>query len=384
MDNYNKRGEYMIDFNKLGLGTISKPIDPRDIFMGLTEKDEKFQYPRDVQGEVWKQWFETRNNQDNIIKMNTGSGKTVVALMILQSCLNEGFGPALYVVPDAYLVSQVIKQAELLGIKVTDTERDYDYQRKKAILIINIQKLINGKSIFGMRECDNYPIGSVIIDDIHACMLTIQEQFSITIPRDDVYFELIKLFHKSLNEQAEGRLLDLITGRNIYENLLVPFWEWQDKEKDVYKILAKNAELGYLKFNFDLIKEVLKLSHCYISYNKIQIIPNSIPIHKIESFEDAKRRIYLSATLPDDSPFATLLGVDFDKVNKIISPEKANDIGERLILTPKIINKDILDEDVRYKLVEMSKDYNVVVIVPSFSAAQYWSLLGLWFYLKTI
>lgn len=86
----------MIDFTQLGLNTFQKQINPRDIFMGLTNKTEKYQYPRDVQGEVWKQWFEQRNNRDTIIKMNTGSGKTVVALMILQSCLNEGIGPAKY------------------------------------------------------------------------------------------------------------------------------------------------------------------------------------------------------------------------------------------------------------------------------------------------
>lgn len=67
----------------------------------------KQNYVRDVQGEVWKQWFEKRNEKDTIIKMNTGSGKTVVALMILQSCLNEGVGPAMYVVPDKYLVTVV-------------------------------------------------------------------------------------------------------------------------------------------------------------------------------------------------------------------------------------------------------------------------------------
>lgn len=97
----------MIDFTQLGLNTFQKQINPRDIFMGLTNKTEKYQYPRDVQGEVWKQWFEQRNNRDTIIKMNTGSGKTVVALMILQSCLNEGIGSAMYVVPDKYLVEQV-------------------------------------------------------------------------------------------------------------------------------------------------------------------------------------------------------------------------------------------------------------------------------------
>lgn len=44
--------------------------------------------------------------------MNTGSGKTVAGLMILQSCLNEEKGPAVYVVPDNYLVAQVCEEAK--------------------------------------------------------------------------------------------------------------------------------------------------------------------------------------------------------------------------------------------------------------------------------
>lgn len=160
-----------IDFTQLGINTIQKQVNPRDIFMALTGKDNAYQFPRDVQGEVWKQWFEVRNNKDTIIKMNTGSGKTLVALLILQSCLNEGVGPALYVVPDRYLVEQVISQAKALGIKVTDNESDLDYQRKKAILVIGIQKLVNGKSVFGLRQENNYSIGSVVIDDMHAYLV---------------------------------------------------------------------------------------------------------------------------------------------------------------------------------------------------------------------
>lgn len=44
----------MIDFTQLGMSTNQKQINPRDIFMGLTKKTDKYQYPRDVQGEVWK------------------------------------------------------------------------------------------------------------------------------------------------------------------------------------------------------------------------------------------------------------------------------------------------------------------------------------------
>lgn len=249
----------MIDFTQLGISSLQKQINPRDIFMGLSNKSKKYQYPRDVQGEVWKQWFEQRNDRDTIIKMNTGSGKTVVALMILQSCLNEGVGPAMYVVPDKYLVEQVIGQARELGIKIVDSETDLDYQRKRAILITTIQKLVNGKSVFGLREENNYSIGSVIIDDMHACIGSIQEQFSITIPSgDSLYKQVVGLFYDVMNVQAEGRFADIVENRNVFDNMLVPFWSWQDKYQEIYRLLCENRENAHIKFKLDLVKDCLR------------------------------------------------------------------------------------------------------------------------------
>lgn len=367
----------MIDFSQLGMNSNQKPINPRDIFMRLSQKTAKYQYPRDVQGEVWKQWFEQRNNKDTIIKMNTGSGKTIVALMILQSCLNEGVGPALYVVPDKYLVKQVIEQASELGIKVVDSETDLDYQRKKAILVTNIQKLVNGKSVFGLREENNYTIGSIIIDDMHACVGTIQEQFMVVIPKENSMYEAItKLFYEVMNMQAEGRFADIVEERNIFDNMLVPFWSWQDKSKEVYKILSENSETECLQFKWNLIKDSLKLSHCYISTKGISIVPNCTPMYKIKSFDDAKRRIYMSATIPDDSPFMTVMGIDLKEDMHVISPEKANDIGERLIIVPKIINKELTEIEVRDALIQKAQSHNVIVLVPSFAMARYWEERG--------
>lgn len=367
----------MIDFSQLGMNSNQNSINPRDIFMKLSKKTAKYQYPRDVQGEVWKQWFEQRNNKDTIIKMNTGSGKTVVALMILQSCLNEGVGPAMYVVPDKYLVKQVLEQAGELGIKVVDSETDLDYQRKKAILVINIQKLVNGKSVFGLREENNYAIGSIIIDDMHACVGTIQEQFMVVIPKENAMYDAItKLFYDVMNRQAEGRFADIIDERNVFDNMLVPFWSWQDKSKEVYEILSENSETEALQFKWNLIKDSLKLSHCYISAKGISIVPNCTPMHKIKSFDDAKRRIYMSATLPDDSPFMTVMGIELKEDMHVISPEKANDIGERLIIVPKIINKELTEIEIRDALIRKAKSYNVIVLVPSFVMARYWEERG--------
>ena len=102
--------------SKLNSNSKVKSIEPREIFMTLPAKAPGYGYPRDVQSEVWKKWFELRNQKNVILKMNTGSGKTVVGLVMLQSCLNEDKGPAIYVVPDNYLVKQVIEEAKKLGI----------------------------------------------------------------------------------------------------------------------------------------------------------------------------------------------------------------------------------------------------------------------------
>ena len=111
-----------IDLGKINSGNTSNTaLHPREIFTALPSKKEgKFEYPRDVQTQVWDHWFSRRNEKDLVAKMNTGSGKTVVGLLILKSCLNEGKGPAVYVVPDNYLIKQVASEAKDLGIEVTD------------------------------------------------------------------------------------------------------------------------------------------------------------------------------------------------------------------------------------------------------------------------
>ena len=72
----------MVDFNKLASDDESPaPIRPSEIFHSLPRTSGKFDYLRDVQGDVLKEWFRRRKQQDTIVKMNTGSGKTPVGLL---------------------------------------------------------------------------------------------------------------------------------------------------------------------------------------------------------------------------------------------------------------------------------------------------------------
>lgn len=352
-------------------------IDPREIFMALPQRDKKYEYPRDVQAEVWKKWFDGRDSKNNIIKMNTGSGKTVVGLIILQSCLNEGKGPAVYVVPDKYLVSQVCSEAKKLGIAVTDSKDNYAYTEKKAILVTTIFSLVNGRSVFGMRPFNNYPIGSILIDDVHACLDTITNQFSLRIPSNhELYTKIITLFESDWKAYNQTSYSDIVEIKDCTKMADIPFWIWQEKQSDIYKLLSaynnEKEENRDIFFSLPLLGDCLRTCDCFITKNEIEIIPEGISIGKISSFAQAQRRIFMSATLSDDSIFVSAIGLRTEDFPSIITPENANDIGDRLILFPRHLNNSITNEEIRSKVYSISQSNNVMVIVPSFEKAAFW------------
>lgn len=369
----------MIDLlSKLSSTSQNKPIEPREIFMSLPTKDKQYEYPRDVQSEVWKKWFEKRDQKNTIIKMNTGSGKTVVGLTILQSCLNEEKGPAVYVVPDNYLVSQVCNEASRLGISVATNVNDYNYNENKAILVIPIQKLVNGKSVFGMRSSNtNYPIGSIVLDDVHACMDTITSQFSLHISyKHELYNKIISLFSDTWKAYDKNSYIDIVEMQDPQRNFLLPFWIWQDKQDEVYSLVRQydndEEENQFIFFSLPLLSDCLSSCNCMITTHFVEITPKGIPISKIKSFENATRRIFMSATLADDSVFVSAIGLKENSITDIITPDKANDIGDRLILFPQHLNNNITDTEIKEKIIRLSEQYNIVVIVPSKERGRFW------------
>jgi replicative superfamily II helicase len=340
-----------------------------------------------VQTEVWKQWFDNRNKKNSIIKMNTGSGKTVVGLTILQSCLNEGKGPAVYIVPDNYLVEQVCLDAEKLGINVVRDkfneqgdciergEDNYLFVNKKAIFVTNIHKLVNGKSVFGMRQNGNLKIGSIIIDDVHACMDTIEQQYAVKIERNHpAYFKIIERFGQYQEVSNSQTFYDIKENIDRDNNRLIEFWVWQNCCEEIRRLIMeyRKEDDTITKFNLPLLTDNWETCNCVISAQKIEITPKFIPISKISSFNEAERRIFMSATLADDSVFVSTMGLKQKDISNIITPEKANDIGERLILFPKHLNPQINDDEIKQQLINLARNYNVVVIIPSFERLNFW------------
>lgn len=364
----------MLDFDALG-GTSDGTagiIEPRQIFTTL-ERHLRFKFPSANQGEVLDKWFEKRERADNTIKMNTGSGKMLVGLLALQSCLNEKVGPAAYIAPDNYLVSQVLQEAQSLGISATQDANHAGFQSGSAILVANIDKLINGRSVFGVGAAGaRIPLGSIVIDDAHACLDAVADQFSIDLPVGHAaYSELWKLFGDDLKKYSYVGWLEL--DRSDVQSLMaVPFWVWQDNSAKVMEILDANRDTQELKFSWPLLKGVIPLCVCVFGANGLQIKPRCMPISQIPAFARAKRRIYMTATLADDGVLITHLDANPAAIADPIKPKGAGEIGDRMIVAPQEINPEITDEEVRTLAKAISANHNVVVLVPSFARAKFW------------
>lgn len=93
----------------------------------------------------------------------------------------------------------------------------------------------------------------------------------------------------------------------------------------------------------------------------------------MSAFNNAKRRIFISATLKDDGKLINSFNLDKNHIDKIITPSQALDIGNRMILFPQAINPRITDDDLKQYLKKVSLDKRIVVIVPSNRRAEYWN-----------
>lgn len=364
-----------LDFGQLSGGSSSDSvIVPREIFSVLPKKNRKYTYLRDVQAEVLSQWFDRRNDANITLKMNTGSGKTVVGLLILKSCLNENKGPAAYIAPTPYLVQQVITEAQGLGIDVTEDPRSTVYARGKAILVANIYKLINGQSVFGVGdEGVRIPIGSLLLDDAHACLDTAEDQVTLKVKSPHaVYTELLALFLADLKQQSLAAALDVEEG-DPNKNMLVPFWSWKDKQSDVNRILHSHRNDEDLRFKWPLLCEHLHLCSCVFGGGDVEIAPPCVPIGMIPSFGETTRRIFMSATVSDDSVLMSHFNVPSSSLSKAVCPLNANDIGDRMILIPQELNSTLTDMELKGLCSNLAKKWNVVVVVPSGYRARFWS-----------
>ncbi|MEB3216016.1 MAG: DEAD/DEAH box helicase family protein [Nostocales cyanobacterium 94392] len=372
----------MVDFKKrLGSKSIAKKVNPIEIYDELDRKSETGPL-RPVQKEILTEWWQNRrDDKDLVLKLHTGQGKTLIGLLMLQSKLNENKGPCLYVCPNDYLVEQTCQEADKFGIGyVTFGKDNYlpdEFINSEKILITYVQKVFNGKSIFGIGG-KYEKVSTIILDDSHACIEDISECFKIKLNnKHELYKKLLNLFEEDLREQGGGSFLEIKDGE--YNTFLpVPYWSWQENKTEVTQALLEYVSDNNIKFAWNLIKDNVENCQCFVSGQRLEISPFVSLIHKFGTFSKAEHRILMSATTQNDSFFIKGLGLNINAVKNPLFSNNEKWSGEKMILIPSLINEHLERVAIinRFAKPQPSHTVGVVAITPSYKKSYMYEQLG--------
>lgn len=269
-----------------------KLVDPIKIFDKLT-KEEGYGYLRGNQVDFLEKWSNKRKEENIVGILNTGAGKTLIGLLMLMSKMNELGEPVIYLCPDNQLVGQVVDQAKNYGIQTVKIGIDniipMEFINSEAILVTTFEKLFNGKSIFGIAGLGNreiQKIGCILIDDAHSCIKKAKKQATIIIDREKEEYEVIlNLFKDEMNRQSQGKFISI--SENIEESVVqrIPYWIWKENINKIQKIINEMNKKGDAEviFAYNLIIDILDKCQCFISGNKIEIVPWKVPLNLIPS-----------------------------------------------------------------------------------------------------
>lgn len=369
-----KGGIKLVDFKRrMSDQRKTVRIDPIEIYDHLDRSSDVGEL-RSVQSEILEKWNSLyRDNKDTILKLHTGQGKTIIGLLMLQSYINEKQEPCVYLCPNNHLVAQTCEQAKRFGIPYVTAPDDLpnEFLEGKKILITSVQKMFHGYSKFGLDR-KFVKLKAVVLDDAHLCIEIIKNAFKISVKSDHgLYEDLKSIFTTSLKNQGIGTFSD-IEGNSYDSILAVPYWEWQEKHDEVTKLVSQYSTDDEIKYKWPLVKNCLKYCSCVMSGTGLEIFLEKPNLKHFGSFHNASSRIFMSATLSDDSVFVRDLDVIRDAVEKPLCINNEKWSGEKLVLMPQSIHSSLNREKLINWLTNLNQNFGIAVLTPSFRVSSDW------------
>lgn len=345
-----------------------RQTDPEKIFESLTLRGgvENIWGP---QAAALRQWHARRQGPRSVLEMNTGGGKTLIALLIAQSMVNETNGNVLYVCPTIQLIEQTRLQAKACGLETAayfgGTWYDQDvFREARGPCVTNYAALCNGKSIF-RRES----LAAMILDDAHVATPSIRSCFTLKFPAGAPLFdEVITLFRGHLEKAGQSQQLAALLGGDPMPLLFIPAFELNRKWQQLTKILVDGgiAEERSTLFAWEHLMDRIDRCCVLISASRIEIAPVVSPLNSLPQLAQCPRVIYMTATLPSAAQFARTFG---PQAPHVIRPGGKSGEAQRLL----IFAPGDTDEEQRGWIRTILRDHKACIITASGSRAAHWS-----------
>lgn len=327
-------------FKKLSKGSASLDT-PESLLHDLRTK--KIKGPLAHQADMWRLYNtkETLDAKDVALQLPTGSGKTLVGLIIAEWRRRKFNEKVIYLCPTNQLVNQVVEQAkDKYGLSVSgftgavlgySNEDKSDYRLANKVAVTTYSALFNTNPFFKDPDV-------IIFDDAHASDNYISKYWSLEISKHDykAVFESVSLI---LKEHISSINYSKLTGEadsnssSWVDKLPTPtLCEIADELSSLFDEVSKDTGL---KYSWSVIKDHLTSCHLYYSKDNILIRPLISPTNTHGPFFNAKQRIYMSATLGKGGDLERIVGRKKIRTLPIPSGWDQQGIGRRFFLFPE-------------------------------------------------
>lgn len=369
----------MVDFKKLVPKKSGKrPTDPLVLFKSLDRKASHISL-REPQTEALRALHHRRAERDHVVKMPTGTGKSAVGLLYLLSQMLETGRPVVYLCPTVQLVDQVLVEATRIGIEAAGYpagERWPDQRclAGEALIVCTYDKLFNAKSTFDRSELRILP-AALVLDDSHSGVEEVRDAFTLSCTAPESYEALLSVVEPIARAYSSIDWDDVRSGRPDVV-MEIPYWSWRSIVDEVRKALDRFSETEEFLFTWPYLRDALRWCRCVLSAGSVEIAPLVPLVERVRAFTQTDHRLFMSATLTDDSVLVRELGCAVEAAMKAIVPTSEAGLGERMVLAPFLLSPS-LDRPWTIRWCKsISVRYNVVVLCSSEKQARDWAALG--------
>jgi Rad3-related DNA helicase len=316
------------------------PESPALLFRDL-RKDASIKFLWGHQEKLLDQYKASHLDTPNLaIELPTGSGKTLVGLLIGEYRRRVRGERVLFLCPNRQLCAQVEAQARKYGVPVSllvGKQKDYDpaafarYQEAKAIAISTYSGLFNTNPRIDDPEL-------IICDDAHAADSFVGSLWTLKVSRRD-HTKVYEALYTSLKdaipewlhhtiENYEGNPADK-SGVDLISPIAAA--DYFDAMKEAVGSVVGETDL---KYSWGMIHDNLEACQFYVTSDAFEIRPVVPPTLTHQPFARAKQRVYMSATLGENGDIERSFGVK--NIARIPLPEgwDKRGTGRRLILFP--------------------------------------------------
>lgn len=325
------------------------------------------------QGEIMKSYTSQGVNEPDVaLQLPTGSGKTLVGLLIAEWRRRKFSEKVVYLCPTIQLVNQVVEQAnDQYGLTVNgftgsiskyNPTKKAEYNNAIHVAVTTYSALFNTNPFFNDPD-------TIIVDDAHSSENYIASLWTLQIEREKgehkaLHHNICQVLKPKLNATNFARLNG--QGNSLYDITWVdklPGPELFELREELSSVLDTHTIDTDLIHSWSMIKDHLDACQLYMSTSDILIRPLIPPTWTHLPFQNAKQRIFMSATLGQGGDLERLTGRK--KIQRLPIPEgwERQGIGRRFFMFPEMSLKEEECKELRHNL--MMKAGRSVMLVPS-------------------